>query len=707
MLEAVRYISGETGIAAPAVQRTISLLKEGATIPFIARYRKEATGSLDEVKVSAIRRFLLLFEELEKRKATVLASIEEQGKLTPELRTAIVVCQSSTELEDIYLPFKQKRKTKASIARENGLEPLALFLLEQRFTPLNDVARAYVKNNVKSIDEALEGARHIIAEMINENADARTAIRNLFSREGVINSAVIKSKAEEAVKYKDYFNSRERLSRCPSHRFLAIQRGAEEGFLRIGIEPEDEDKAIQLLERRFVKGSSPASEQVRIAVADSYKRLLAPSIETEFFHSQKEKADKEAIAVFAENLLQLLLAAPLGNKSVLAIDPGFRSGCKCVCLDRQGNLLHNETIYPHPPQSQGKLAASKILQLCEVYKIEAIAIGNGTAGRETEAFIQSLRFNTDVQVFVVSEQGASVYSASPVAREEFPEYDVTVRGAVSIGRRLMDPLAELVKIDPKSIGVGQYQHDVDQHLLKSGLDEIVERAVNSVGVNLNTASKHLLTYVSGIGPNLAQNIVLHRKENGAFKSRKQLKQVPRLGDKAFEQCAGFLRINESENLLDNTSVHPERYELVERMAADAGVSLQEFIRNGELRKGINLQKYVDAETGLPTLTDIMDALAKPGLDPRSKIKVFEFAKGITKPEHLVAGMRIPGIVTNITRFGAFVDIGVKQDGLIHLSNMADRFISDPSEVLKLNQHVMVKVLEVDLPRKRIGLSLRE
>jgi uncharacterized protein len=442
-------------------------------------------------------------------------------------------------------------------------------------------------------------------------------------------------------------------------------------------------------------------------VADSYKRLLAPSIETEFFHSQKEKADKEAIAVFAENLLQLLLAAPLGNKSVLAIDPGFRSGCKCVCLDRQGNLLHNETIYPHPPQSQGKLATSKILQLCEVYKIEAIAIGNGTAGRETESFIQSMRFNTDVQVFVVSEQGASVYSASPVAREEFPDYDVTVRGAVSIGRRLMDPLAELVKIDPKSIGVGQYQHDVDQQLLKSGLDEIVERAVNSVGVNLNTASKHLLTYVSGIGPNLAQNIVLHRKENGAFKSRKQLKQVPRLGDKAFEQCAGFLRINESENLLDNTSVHPERYELVERMAADAGVSLQEFIRNSGLRKGINLQQYVDTETGLPTLTDIMDALAKPGLDPRSKIKVFEFAKGITKPEHLVAGMRIPGIVTNITRFGAFVDIGVKQDGLIHLSNMADRFISDPSEVVKLNQHVMVKVLEVDLPRKRIGLSLKE
>lgn len=707
MVEAVSFISRETDIAASAIQRTVSLLKEGATIPFIARYRKEATGSLDEVQLSAIRRFLLLFEELEKRKATILASIEEQGKLTSELRHAIVNCQSSTELEDLYLPYKQKRKTKASIARENGLEPLALFLLEQRFSPLNDVARTYVKNNIKSIDEALEGARHIIAEMINENADARTAIRNLFGREGVITSAVIKSKAEEAVKYKDYFNSRERLSRCPSHRFLAIQRGAEEGFLRIGIEPEDEDKAIQLLERRFVKGASQASEQVRIAVADSYKRLLAPSIETEFFHSQKEKADKEAIAVFAENLLQLLLAAPLGNKSVLAIDPGFRSGCKCVCLDRQGNLLHNETIYPHPPQSQGKLAASKILQLCEVYKIEAIAIGNGTAGRETESFIQSLRFNTDVQVFVVSEQGASVYSASPVAREEFPEYDVTVRGAVSIGRRLMDPLAELVKIDPKSIGVGQYQHDVDQQLLKSGLDEIVERAVNSVGVNLNTASKHLLTYVSGIGPNLAQNIVLHRKENGAFKSRKQLKQVPRLGDKAFEQCAGFLRINESENLLDNTSVHPERYELVERMAADAGVSLQEFIRNSELRKGINLQQYVDTETGLPTLTDIMDALAKPGLDPRSKIKVFEFAKGITKPEHLVAGMRIPGIVTNITRFGAFVDIGVKQDGLIHLSNMADRFISDPSEVVKLNQHVMVKVLEVDLPRKRIGLSLKE
>ncbi len=707
MSDISQWIAADLGTPFFAVDKTISLLKSGATVPFIARYRKEATGSLDEIQIAAIRRLWLQFEELEKRKQTILSVIEEQGKLTESLRTSILDCRSVTALEDLYLPYKQKRKTKASVARENGLEPLATFLLEQRNGPLNDIARSFVKNNVKTIDEALEGARHILAEIISESIEARAGIRALFQREGVIQSGVVKSKAEEAIKYKDYFSSRERLMRCPSHRFLAMLRGAEEGFLRISISPEDPDKAIQQLERRFVKGTSPASEQVRIAVADSYQRLLAPSIETEIFHHYKEKADKEAIAVFAENLLQLLLAAPLGNKSVLAIDPGFRSGCKCVCLDKQGNLLHNETIYPHPPQSQSKQAAAKIHQLCEVYKIEAIAIGNGTAGRETESFIQSLRFHSEIQVFVVSEQGASVYSASPVAREEFPEYDVTVRGAVSIGRRLMDPLAELVKIDPKSIGVGQYQHDVDQALLKSGLDEIVERAVNSVGVNLNTASKHLLTYVSGIGPNLAQNIVAYRKENGAFRSRKQLRQVARLGEKAFEQCAGFLRIHESENPLDNTSVHPERYELVEKMAKEAGVTLAEFIRDGQKRKEVDLKKYTDAETGLPTLNDIMDALAKPGLDPRSKIKVFEFAKGITKPEHLEPGMRIPGIVTNITRFGAFVDIGVKQDGLIHLSNLADRFISDPAEVVKLNQHVMVKVLEVDLARKRIGLSLKE
>ncbi len=707
MSDISQWIAADLGTPFFAVDKTISLLKSGATVPFIARYRKEATGSLDEIQIAAIRRLWLQFEELEKRKQTILSVIEEQGKLTESLRTSILDCRSATALEDLYLPYKQKRKTKASVARENGLEPLATFLLEQRNGPLNDIARSFVKNNVKTIDEALEGARHILAEIISESIEARAGIRALFQREGVIQSGVVKSKAEEAIKYKDYFSSRERLMRCPSHRFLAMLRGAEEGFLRISISPEDPDKAIQQLERRFVKGTSPASEQVRIAVADSYQRLLAPSIETEIFHHYKEKADKEAIAVFAENLLQLLLAAPLGNKSVLAIDPGFRSGCKCVCLDKQGNLLHNETIYPHPPQSQSKQAAAKIHQLCEVYKIEAIAIGNGTAGRETESFIQSLRFHHDIQVFAVSEQGASVYSASPVAREEFPEYDVTVRGAVSIGRRLMDPLAELVKIDPKSIGVGQYQHDVDQALLKSGLDEIVERAVNSVGVNLNTASKHLLTYVSGIGPHLAQNIVSYRKENGAFRSRKQLKQVARLGEKAFEQCAGFLRIHESEHPLDNTSVHPERYELVEKMAKDAGVTLAEFIRDGQKRKEVDLKNYTDTETGLPTLNDIMDALAKPGLDPRSKIKVFEFAKGITKPEHLEPGMRIPGIVTNITRFGAFVDIGVKQDGLIHLSNLADRFISDPAEVVKLNQHVMVKVLEVDLARKRIGLSLKE
>ena len=706
MSELIKWIAIDTGIEFSSVKKTIDLLNDGATVPFIARYRKESTGSLDEVQITEIKNLLNRFNELEKRKAAVSAAIDEQGKLSDDLKSKINACKSLTELEDLYLPFKQKRKTKASIARENGLEPLALYILEQHNGPLNEKAKAFVKNNITSIEEAFEGARHIIAEMINENVDARNAIRSLFQREAVITSAVVKSKSEDAAKYKDYFNSREKLNRCPSHRFLAIMRGANEGFLRISITPDDETKAIELLERRFVKGYSPSAEHVRLAVTDSYRRLLAPSIETEFFNSQKEKADKEAIAVFSDNLLQLLLAAPLGQKTVLAIDPGFRSGCKCVCLDKQGNLLHNETIYPHPPQSQTKLAASKILQLCEVYKIEAIAIGNGTAGRETETFIQSLRFKENLQVFVVSEQGASIYSASPIAREEFPEYDVTVRGAVSIGRRLMDPLAELVKIDPKSIGVGQYQHDVDQTMLKTGLDVIVERAVNSVGVNLNTASKHLLTYVSGIGPLLAQNIVSLRKEQGPFKSRKQLKQVPRLGDKAFEQCAGFLRIREGENLLDNTSVHPERYELVEKMVKDSGVKLEDLIQKEEVRKSIDLKKYINHEIGLPTLNDIMEALAKPGLDPRSKIKVFEFAKGITKPEHLEIGMRIPGIVTNITRFGAFVDIGVKQDGLVHLSNLADRFISDPSEVVKLNQQVMVKVLEVDLERKRIGLSMR-
>jgi uncharacterized protein len=706
MSELIKWIAIDTGIEFSSVKKTIDLLNDGATVPFIARYRKESTGSLDEVQITEIKNLLNRFNELEKRKAAVSAAIDEQGKLSDDLKSKINACKSLTELEDLYLPFKQKRKTKASIARENGLEPLALYILEQHNGPLNEKAKAFVKNNITSIEEAFEGARHIIAEMITENADARNAIRSLFQREAVITSAVVKSKSEDAAKYKDYFNSREKLNRCPSHRFLAIMRGANEGFLRISITPDDETKAIELLERRFVKGYSPSAEHVRLAVTDSYRRLLAPSIETEFFNSQKEKADKEAIAVFSDNLLQLLLAAPLGQKTVLAIDPGFRSGCKCVCLDKQGNLLHNETIYPHPPQSQTKLAASKILQLCEVYKIEAIAIGNGTAGRETETFIQSLRFKENLQVFVVSEQGASIYSASPIAREEFPEYDVTVRGAVSIGRRLMDPLAELVKIDPKSIGVGQYQHDVDQTMLKTGLDVIVERAVNSVGVNLNTASKHLLTYVSGIGPLLAQNIVSLRKEQGPFKSRKQLKQVPRLGDKAFEQCAGFLRIREGENLLDNTSVHPERYELVEKMVKDSGVKLEDLIQKEEVRKSIDLKKYINHEIGLPTLNDIMEALAKPGLDPRSKIKVFEFAKGITKPEHLEIGMRIPGIVTNITRFGAFVDIGVKQDGLVHLSNLADRFISDPSEVVKLNQQVMVKVLEVDLERKRIGLSMR-
>jgi uncharacterized protein len=702
----LKIISTNLNIPLNQVRNTIKLLNEGATVPFISRYRKEATGSLDETQVLAIKEAYEKLLEVDKRKETILNSIEEQGKLTDELRKKIEATYILSELEDIYLPFKPKRKTRASIAREKGLEPLAEIIFKQQVKDLEDVAVKYLNDKVETIEDALQGARDIIAEWVNEDIKARESIRRLFGRDALISSKVVKGKEEEGIKYKDYFEFSEPLRRCPSHRLLAMRRGEEEGFLRITIEPSEEE-ALEILEKQFIKGRFESSEQVRDAITDSYKRLLSPSIETEFKNTSKEKADEEAIRVFAENLRQLLLASPLGQKTVLAIDPGYRTGCKVVCLDAQGNLLHNETIYPHPPQSETSQAMKKISTLVSVYKIEAIAIGNGTASRETEQFILRIQFDRKVQVFVVSEAGASVYSASSVAREEFPEYDVTVRGAVSIGRRLMDPLAELVKIDPKSIGVGQYQHDVDQGKLKKSLDAVVESCVNSVGVNLNTASKHLLTYISGLGPQIAQNIVTYRKENGPFKSRKELKKIPRLGDKAFEQCAGFLRIPDAENPLDNSAVHPESYNVVERMAEDMKTTVSELLKQEDLRKKLDIKKYVTDTIGLPTLTDIMQELAKPGRDPRTAIQVFEFSKDVFKIDDVKPGMVLPGIVTNITNFGCFVDIGVKQDGLVHISQLANRFVSDPNEVVKLHQHVKVKVLEVDVARKRIQLTMKD
>ena len=682
------------------------LIDEGATIPFISRYRKEQTGSLDEVAVASVKEKLAKFEELEKRKQTVLTTIEEQGKLTPDLKQRIERCFDSTELEDIYLPYKPKRRTKATIAKERGLEPLATLIMRQVDKDIESKAERFLTDDVPTVADALQGARDIIAEWVSESEKARNVVRRHFSRFAIIKSKVVKGKETDGVKYSDYFAWEEEVRRCASHRFLAMRRGQEEGFLKVSIVPPSEP-VVEDIEKAFVKGKGEAALQVELAVADSYKRLLEPSIENEFTASLKEKADEEAIRVFAENLRQLLLAAPLGQKTVLAIDPGYRTGCKVVCLDAQGNLIHNETIYPHPPQSEQGKTMSKISALVDTYKIDAIAIGNGTASRETENLIKHTRFNREVRVFVVSEDGASVYSASSVAREEFPEYDVTVRGSVSIGRRLMDPLAELVKIDPKAIGVGQYQHDVDQGKLKAGLDQVVESCVNHVGVNLNTASKHLLTYVSGLGPQLAKNIVEFRKENGAFASRSQLKKVPRLGDKAFEQCAGFLRIPDAKNPLDNSAVHPESYGIVEQMAKDAGCSVSDLLSNESLRKSINLNKYVTNTIGLPTLSDIMNELAKPGRDPRQGIKVFEFAEGIYSINDLVVGMVLPGIVTNITNFGAFIDVGVKQDGLVHISQMANKYVSNPADVVKLHQHVKVKVVEVDVARKRIQLSLKD
>lgn len=697
-------ISQRLSIPIRQISPTISLLEDGATIPFISRYRKEATGGLNEVEIGAIKENLERLTELEKRKETILSSIEEQGKLTAELRQKITDCYEPSILEDIYLPYKPKRRTRAMIAREKGLEPLAAVIMRQDGTDPEKLANKFLNDDVKDQKEAIDGAKDIIAEWVNESEKGRNAIRRIFSYEARISSKSIKNKETEGAKYSDYFDMEEPLKKIPSHRLLAIVRGEREGFLRLSISPDD-DHAVEQLERIFIRGNSPSRPIVEDAVKDSYKRLLKPSMESEFMTSAKEKADTEAIKVFAENLRQLLLSPPLGQKRVLAIDPGFRTGCKVVCLDSQGNLLHNETIYPHPPQSQMSQAMSKISSLTEMYDIEAIAIGDGTAGRETEDMIKKIKFKNDLKVFMVSEDGASVYSASTTGREEFPDYDVTVRGAVSIGRRLIDPLSELVKIDPKSIGVGQYQHDVDQSQLKKSLDTVVESCVNSVGVNLNTASKHLLTYVSGLGASLAKNIVEYRTANGDFKSRNELKKVPRLGEKAFEQSAGFLRISDAANPLDNSAVHPESYHIVERMAKDKGVNVETLLSDEAVRKSIDIKRYVTDKVGLPTLTDIITELGKAGLDPRSNIKVFEFAD-VHTIDDLKVGMVLPGIVTNITAFGVFVDVGIKQDGLVHISQLADKYISNPADVVKLHQHVTVKVLDIDHVRNRISLTMK-
>lgn len=708
MEEFSQMIAAELKLPAHRIDNTLKLLQGGATIPFISRYRKEATGGLDEVQIGDIQTRYEKLCELSKRKETVLSTIEEQGKLTPELKARISACWNATELEDIYLPFKPKRKTRAETARAKGLEPLALLLMMQKENNLAAKVRNFVKGEVKDEEDALKGARDILAEQISEDERSRNLMRNQFQRQALIQSKVVKGKeAEEAsAKYRDYFDFCEALKKCSSHRLLALRRGESEGVLKVTIFPEDEDMCNERLQRLFVRANNECAHQVEEALTDAYKRLLKPAIETEFAALSKEKADEEAIRVFAENLRQLLLAPPLGQKRVMGIDPGFRTGCKVVCLDAQGTLLHNEAIYPHPPKSEYAQAARKIVKLVEQYKIEAIAIGNGTASRETEQFVTSQRYDREVQVFVVSEDGASIYSASKTAREEFPDYDVTVRGAVSIGRRLMDPLAELVKIDAKSIGVGQYQHDVDQTKLKASLDQTVESCVNLVGVNVNTASKHLLTYVSGLGPTLAQNIVDYRTENGPFESRRQLLKVPRMGAKAYEQCAGFLRIPQAKNPLDNSAVHPESYPIVEQMAKDLNCTVADLIKDKELRSKIDLKKYVTDTVGLPTLTDILQELDKPGRDPRQKIQVFEFDKNVRTLDDLQEGMELPGIVTNITNFGCFVDIGIKENGLVHVSQLADRFVSNPADVVRIHQHVRVKVMSIDHERKRIQLTMK-
>ena len=699
-----KMIATALNIAVRQVENTLSLLNGGATIPFISRYRKEATGGLDEVQIGEIKERYDKLTEIAKRKETILKTIEEQGKLTADLKKRIEACWDATELEDIYLPYKPKRKTRAEAARQKGLEPLATILMMQRENNLMARVRTFIKGEVKDEEDALKGARDIIAEQVSEDERSRNQLRNQFSRQAIISSKVVKGKEEEAAKYKDYFDFSEPLKRCTSHRLLAIRRGEAEGLLKVSISPDDEE-CTERLERNYVRGNNECSQQVKEAIRDAYKRLLKPSIETEFAALSKEKADEEAIRVFAGNLRQLLLAPPLGQKRVMGIDPGYRTGCKVVCLDAQGNLLHNETIYPHPPKSEHGVSVRKLTKLVEQYAIEAIAIGNGTASRETEAFVTSQRYDRKLQVFVVSEDGASIYSASKIAREEFPEYDVTVRGAVSIGRRLMDPLAELVKIDAKSIGVGQYQHDVDQTALKKSLDTTVESCVNSVGVNLNTASRHLLTYVSGLGPTLAQNIVDYRAENGAFTSRKELMKVPRMGAKAFEQCAGFLRIPGAKNPLDNSAVHPESYAVVEHIAKDMKCSVADLIQKKELRSKIDIKKYVTDQVGLPTLTDILAELEKPGRDPRQAIKVFEFDKNVKTIDDLKVGMTLPGIVTNITNFGCFVDVGIKENGLVHVSQLCREFVSDPTTVVSIHQHVQVKVIGIDMERKRISMTM--
>jgi protein Tex len=701
----IEFIARKLGLQEWQVENTIRLLDDGSTIPFISRYRKEMTGSLDEVKLMNIKEEYKRLGELAKRREAIIKSIEEQEKMTPELREKIDATLTMSELEDIYLPFKPKRRTRAAIAKEKGLEPLAVIIMKQEEQYPAKKAEEFLNVNVETVEEALAGASDIIAEWISEDENARRKMRRLYEKEAVIFSKVVKGKETEGIKFSDYFDWSEPLKKCPSHRLLAMRRGEEEGFLRLSIEPV-ENNAIDLLDEIFIKGRNASSDIVARAITDSWKRLLSSSMETEFRNISKEKADVEAIGVFAENLRQLLIASPLGEKNVLAIDPGFRTGCKIVCLSKQGNLVHNETIYPHPPQNETAMSVKKILSLVNAYKIEAIAIGNGTASRETEDFIRWVKFDRDLQVFVVSEAGASIYSASKIARDEFPDYDVTVRGAISIGRRLMDPLAELVKIDPKSIGVGQYQHDVDQAKLQNSLDDVVKSCVNAVGVEVNTASSHLLTYVSGLGPQLAQNIVDYRSKNGPFGSRKELLKIKRMGEKAFEQSAGFLRIRGAENPLDSSAVHPESYHVVEKMAKDLNVNVRDLMINEEKRKEIIPEKYVTPSTGLPTLNDIIDELAKPGRDPRTKIKEFRFAD-IHSIEDLQTGMVVPGIVTNVTKFGAFVDIGVKQDGLVHVSNLTKNYVQDPATVVKLHQHVMVKIIAVDTERRRIQLSMKD
>lgn len=705
-IDPVAFMVEKTNTEAQYVRNLIELLNEGATIPFIARYRKERTGSMDEVRIGEIKTLYEQYQELEKRKASVLENIGQQEKLTSALEKQIKECRDIRTLEDIYLPYKPKKQTRASKAKAKGLEPLAAILMKQENGDVVTRAERFVKGEVQDGTAALEGARDIIAEWVSESEAARNRTRRQVEREAYICSKVVKGKEKEGEKYADYFEYRELLRRCPSHRMLAIRRGEAEGVLKVALEVDNE-VVLEGLERIFVKADNEAAKQVKAAVKDGYKRLLFPSIESEYMGLSKEKADDEAIRVFAENLRQLLLAPPLGNKRVLGIDPGFRTGCKVVCLDETGQLIHNENIYPHPPQSQQQQAAAKVVNMVATYNIQAIAIGNGTAGRETESFIQNLHFDRKVQVFVVSENGASIYSASKIAREEFPEYDITVRGAVSIGRRLMDPLAELVKIDPKSIGVGQYQHDVDQGKLKETLDRVVESCVNKVGVNVNTAGKYLLMHISGLGPALAENIEEYIRENGALKSREELKKVKRMGSKAFEQSAGFLRIEQAENPLDNSSVHPESYYIVQKMAKDLGVEVRNLIGNEPLCSQIDLSRYADEKTGLPTLQDIVEELKKPGRDPRTMAKVFSFAEGVTKIDDLEVGMTLPGIVTNITNFGVFVDVGVKQDGLVHISELANRYVANPADVVSLHQHVSVKVVQVDKERKRIGLSMKQ